>query len=104
MDGRIAHPIRLRRHGALPHIRLELHDAGSRQLPCRTRLRRFLSDPSREKINHAFGVLDFLWGPGFGTVLPENVQQVIDLSPLLNELISEIRKIDDKLFACEKLL
>ena len=45
-----------------------------------------------------------LWGPGFGTVLPENVQQFIDLSPLLNELISEIRKIDDKLFACEKLL
>ena len=46
----------------------------------------------------------YLCGPGFGTVLPENIQQVIDLSPLLNELISEIRKFDDKLFTCEKLL
>lgn len=35
----------------------------------------------------------YLWGPGFGTVLPENVQQVIDLSKLLNEIMAKIPKV-----------
>ena len=31
-------------------------------------------------------------GPEFDAVLPENVQQVLDLGPLLNEILAEIEK------------
>ena len=31
-----------------------------------------------------------IWGPEFDTVLPEDVQQVLDLGPLLNEILAEI--------------
>ena len=32
-----------------------------------------------------------IWGPEFDTVLPENIQQVLDLGPLLNEILAEIK-------------
>lgn len=38
-----------------------------------------------------------IWGPEFDTVLPENVQQVLDLGPLLNEVLAEIKNHTSKL-------
>ena len=31
-----------------------------------------------------------IWGPEFDTVLPEDVQQVLDLTELLNEIAKQI--------------
>lgn len=36
----------------------------------------------------------YSWGPRFDAVLPEDVQQVIELSELLNEILAEISKMD----------
>ena len=32
----------------------------------------------------------FIMAPEFDTVLPKNIQQVLDLGPLLNEVLAEI--------------
>ena len=36
------------------------------------------------------------WGPTFDCVLPQDVQQVLDLGPLLSEILAEIEKDNSK--------
>lgn len=38
-----------------------------------------------------------IWGPEFDTVQPQDVQQVLDLDPLLNEVLAEIKNHTSKL-------
>ena len=38
-----------------------------------------------------------IWGPEFDTPRTENIQQVIDLDPLLDEVLAEIKNHTSKL-------
>ena len=43
-------------------------------------------------LNRGFACGKDGWDPEFDTVLPENVWQVLDLGPLLDEVLAEIEK------------